>query len=163
MDMQPVPAARRSRRHLLALGLAAYAVLLAGVVFWPQPVDRGLRGYLDQALELFHSLGAPGWVDYTLVEAVANVALFFPAGLLLAARLTPRWCWLAAVVGLCVSAGIEAAQALLLPGRYATPHDVMANGLGAALGTIAVYAWRSRGTKRRPSRRQPPRKAAAGS
>lgn len=153
--MQAAPAGRKPRhRPLLALGLAAYAALLACIVFWPQPVDRGMRGYLDQALGLLHSLGAPGWVGYTLVEAAANVALFLPAGLLLAAWLSPRWSWLAAVAGLCLSAGIEAAQALLLPERYATPHDVMANGLGAALGTVAVYAWRARGTRSRPGKPQ---------
>ena len=129
--------------------MAAYGVLLACIVFWPQPVDRGMSGYLDQMLSLLDSLGAPGWADYALLESLANVVLFLPAGLLLAAWLSPRWSWLAAVAGLCVSAGIEAAQALLLPERYATPQDVMANGLGAALGTVAVYAWRARSAKDR--------------
>lgn len=139
----------RKRGHSLPLGLgtAAYGIVLAGIVFWPRPVDRGMRGQLDQLLGRLHALGFPAWVDYPLVESLANVALFLPAGLLLAAWLGPRWSWLAAVAGLCVSVGIEAAQALLLPERYATPHDVMANGLGAALGTVAVYAWRSRSAK----------------
>ncbi|MBF4993001.1 VanZ family protein [Arthrobacter gandavensis] len=157
MKMQEGPTGHKPRhRTLLALGLAAYAALLACIVFWPRPVDRGLSGYLDQVLRLLHSFGAPAWVDYTLVEAAANVLLFFPAGLLLAAWLNPRWCWLAAVVGLCVSAGIEATQALLLPERYATPHDVVANGLGAALGTLAVYAWHSRSPTGRPQTRTHP-------
>ena len=33
---------------------------------------------------------------------------------------------------------------VLLPHRFATIYDVTANSLGAALGCVAVYAWRTR-------------------
>lgn len=136
------------QKPLLALALLAYGVILAFIVFWPRPVDRNLSGELARLLDLLHSAGVPAWINYELVEFSANVVLFLPAGLLLAAWLSPRWAWLAAVAGVCCSAAIETGQALLIAGRYGTAQDVIANGLGAALGTVMVYLWRAGASRR---------------
>lgn len=121
-----------------------YIGVLALVVFWPSPVDEGSAGTLKIILRKLHSVGVPGWINYGFVETIANVVMFVPFGVIGAAWLDRDRTWLAAVAGIAVSCTIEAAQALLLPNRYATIYDVTANSLGAALGCIAVYAWRSR-------------------
>nr|WP_269440192.1 VanZ family protein [Arthrobacter sp. zg-Y769] len=121
-----------------------YLGALAVIAFWPSPVDAGSAGTLRAILDALQAHGVPGWVNYTLVESVANVVLFVPFGVLAAAYLTDRFAWLAAVVGIAVSCAIEAGQHIFLPARYATVHDVVANSLGAVLGTLVVYAVRSR-------------------
>ena len=141
----PVPGTGSRFRPWLAAASALYLGALSAIVFSPAPVDRGAAGTsLHRFLELLHTAGIPLWVDYGLIETAANVLLFVPLGILVGAWLRPRWTWLAAGVGICLSAGVEAGQSLLLPERFATPEDVVANSLGAALGTIAVYAYRDR-------------------
>lgn len=141
--MNGVSTATRRRRTLAVLFLL-YIGALALIAFWPSPVDEGSAGTLKSVLAALHESGVPGWVNYTLVEATANVALFLPFGVLAAAYLSERSAWLAAVAGIAVSCAIEYGQHLFLPARFATVHDVIANSLGAVLGTLMVYVWRSR-------------------
>lgn len=127
--------------------------MLALIVFWPSPVDQGSAGTLAAVLRKLHGLGLPGWINYSFVENQANVLLFVPFGLLAAAWLPERRIWWAAAGGIVASCLIEATQALLLPNRFAMIYDVTANSLGAALGCIVVYAWRSRRARSSSSRR----------
>ena len=131
------------RRRLAALFLL-YTGVLTLIVFWPSPVDANYSGILRRTLSQLHGAGVPGWVDYAFVETVANVMLFVPFGAVAAAWLNEQRMWLAAVGGIAASCVIETAQAALLPHRFATVYDVTANSLGAALGCLAVYAWRMR-------------------
>lgn len=78
-------------------------------------------------------------MDYGLVEFSANIVMFVPFGVfwfLLAAK---GWRWIGPAAGIILSVSIEVAQFLFLPQRFASPYDVLANGLGALLGT--VLAW----------------------
>ena len=134
----------RDRRLFLALLFFLYIGILALIVLWPSPVDQEAAVTLRSVLRKLHGSGLPGWVTYSFVENIANVLLFVPFGLLATAWLDERRAWLAAVAGIAVSCTIETAQATLLPGRFATIYDVTANSLGAALGCVAVYAWRQR-------------------
>lgn len=148
-----IPSRRVRQRRTLAALFLLYIGMLALVVFCPSPVDQNSAGTLKLLLAKLHGIGVPGWINYGFVETIANVALFVPFGLLGAAWLDKERTWLAAVVGIAVSCTIEAAQAVLLPHRFATIYDVTANSLGAALGCIAVYAWRTRSR----TRKTPPR------
>lgn len=132
------------RRRGLAVSALFYTGALTLIVFWPSPVDTGSAGMIRTTLAALHSLGIPERVDYSVVEWTANVGLFVPFGLFCAALLTRRFVWLAAVAGLAASCSIETVQHLLLPARYASVHDVLANSLGAALGAVAVYDTRRR-------------------
>lgn len=114
---------------------------LALIGFWPSPVDEGASGLIDRVLRFLHRNGVPGWFDYSLIESGANVLLFVPFGFLVAAYLPLRRAWLALPIGILASMCIEAGQELFRPERVATPRDVLANALGAAIGTVAVYAW----------------------
>jgi glycopeptide antibiotics resistance protein len=129
-----------SRR--VALGaLVVYTAALAAIVLAVSP-DPALEWTTD-ALRRVEVLGR---VTVRAVERGANVVLFVPAGLLLSYALprTPR----ALVWALCVlvSLGVEAAQ-VVLPGRDATPIDVVTNAIGAGIGVLLHAA-----VARRPAR-----------
>ena len=74
--------------------------------------------------------------NFALADAILNLVLFVPLGIGLA-MLLPRYVWLPVALAVGLSTGIELAQ-LLLPGRYATLADVVANGTGAAIGAGLV-------------------------
>lgn len=86
-----------------------------------------------------------GRLDWSHTEVLANVALFVPAGLLLALVIGgPRPALTAAVVpavALCVlgSVMIEWAQLRFLPVRVPSSADVLHNSYGAASGAAAAW------------------------
>lgn len=125
-------------RVLAALTLVA----VFAIGYWPVPVDRGVRSLLGSVLDRLAAAGAPGWVDYAHLEFGANIVMFVPLGVLIA-LLLPRWeWWLAPIIGLALSLAIEFGQALLLPERFATPLDVLANTAGATIGALVVTGFR---------------------
>jgi len=135
-----MPASRtlRSATHPKAvLALALHIGLLALIVLWPVPVDRPASGLLGDVLDALHRHGVPAWIDYGVVEAAANVLLFVPFGLLAGLLLPRRRRWLAVAAAVLLSAGIELAQSGLLPERFGTVQDVLANTAGAVLGVAA--------------------------
>jgi VanZ family protein len=138
---------------LVAGALVLYLVLLAAIVLWPTPVDRPAAGLLDDVLQALHRHGVPAWFGYGAVEAAANVLLFLPFGLLAGALLPRRWRWLAAAGAVLLSGGIELAQSGFLPERFGTFQDVLANSLGAAIGTAASYRLGRQGPRRLPDGR----------
>jgi glycopeptide antibiotics resistance protein len=112
-------------------------VVMLAVLFWPTPVDKSFDKYLYLTLGWLQDRGAPGWLGYDLVEFVANVIFFAPLGALAASLvMRPLW-WASGVAGLTFSLIAEFAQATALPGRYASPADLLANTLGSVLGGIA--------------------------
>lgn len=132
-------AQRIAVRVLAALTLIA----VFAIGYWPVPVDRGVRSVLGSLLDRLAAAGAPGWIDYAHLEFGANVVMFVPLGVLIALIL-PRWeWWLAPIIGLALSLAIELGQAVLLPERFATPLDVLANTIGATIGALVVTAFRS--------------------
>ena len=121
------PPSARSRRIWLATGLAA-AVVLAVTLVPGRPTGSSPGG---ACLVCGH---------FAMSDFLLNVALFVPLGFVPALR--RRWPALAIWVTLVgVAAAIEAVQ-LLLPGRYSSLADVVANAAGAGLG---VFLARSRG------------------
>ena len=154
--MNALAAAPAERRHAAlrraARWLAAgYLLTLTLIAFWPTPVDRGAAGSITRTLALLHAQGVPGWVNYALVEFTANIALFLPVGLLGVILLgSARW-WEAVLAGLAASSLIELGQLVFLPGRFATPLDVVANTAGTALGALLALALLTAVTARSPS------------
>jgi hypothetical protein len=121
-----MPAASPIRRRA-ALGLVAYGAVLAVVGLWPTPVDRPL-GALDR-------FGVRPIDAYGVLEFTANVAFFVTPALLLVLVVGLRRWWLGPLAGLLCSVAIELAQHALLPARLGTVNDVIANTLGALIGT----------------------------
>ncbi|POH62230.1 VanZ family protein [Cryobacterium zongtaii] len=146
-------ALRRSARWLAA----AYLLALALIAFWPAPVDRGAHGTIASVLTGLHAHGVPGWVNYALVEFTANIALFLPVGLLGVVLLgSARW-WMAVLAGFAASSLIELGQLVFLPARFATPLDVLANTIGAALGALLALTLLAAVTARSPASPSPSR------
>ncbi len=120
--------------------LAGYLLVLSLIAFWPSPVDEGASGMIHRVLGWLDERGMPLWAGYGLLEVSANVVLFVPFGILVAAFLPLRRAWHALPAGLFASIFIEVGQNLFRPERFATVQDVLANSLGAAVGTVIVYA-----------------------
>lgn len=136
-------------RRALLVARAVFAVYLVAVgliVFLPGGDAEhvtGVLAFLARALEAAEGLGVPFEVGYTIVEFTANIALFVPFGVLLGV-LAPRWpSWLVIASGFAMSATIECVQTML-PTRYPTVSDVIANTLGAAIGITVVHLWSRR-------------------
>jgi glycopeptide antibiotics resistance protein len=129
------------RRGLWA-ALAVVAVTIAIITFWPTPVDAPAKGTIRDILATLHDAGVPPQVNYSFVEIASNVVMFIPLGALIAALLpTNRW-WAAALMGGLGSCLIELAQLALLPHRFASVVDIMANTAGALLGALLARAIR---------------------
>ena len=147
-----MPASRLRRRA--SAGLLAYGALLAAVGLWPTPVDRPLDPLLFRVLGAIARFGVRPLDAYGVIEFTANVALFVPPALLLVLVMGVRRWWLAPLAGMLCSILIELAQHLLLPARFATLSDVIANTLGALIGTglgALLIARRRADARDRPS------------
>jgi glycopeptide antibiotics resistance protein len=129
-----------------AAALVAYLAVLAAGTLGASPGALFTEGaYAAQRID------GLGWLTTSDVERMANVLLFIPAGFLLCAVVprTNRWLvWLACVAA---SAAVELLQ-YGLPGRDASPIDVVTNSTGAAIGVLlyAALAGRRRRETRSP-------------
>ena len=135
-------------RRLWQLVLAALAIPLAFIAFWPSPVDKTISGELAAVLTFLHRHGIPRWFNYNFVEASANVVLFMPVGFVAALAFASKRWWQIGGFGMLVSGGIELGQLLFLHDRFASPSDIMTNTLGAVIGAL-LAAWATK--KGRPT------------
>ena len=82
-----------------------------------------------------------GGADFSAFDTLANVAVFVPLGLILAAsgwRVIP-----AVAAGLAVSLAVEILQFIVDVGRAADVNDLITNTAGAALGWTICWAIRA--------------------
>lgn len=139
---------RRVRRISAAL-LVLVAATVVLIVFMPAPPDRTGQRNLVGFLARSHRQGLPTWIDFSLIETAANVAMFVPLGFL-AALARRRRPWLVVLAAAVVSGLIETGQLLFLTERVASLHDVAANTAGALLGLLlAAPVLRRRRLRRR--------------
>ena len=137
----------RRRRVTTRTLLAVYLAAVAAVTLGPAPADDGTLGVVRSAVAWLAARGLP--VTYPGVEAVANVVMFVPFGVLVGLLVGLRRWWAVVLLGLATSAAIETVQRVL-PDRFSTVQDVVMNTLGAAVG-VAVLAWvASRAGRTRP-------------
>ena len=128
-----------ARRWIGGAGLALGAVLVAVITLTPDPVDSNHRALVRELIAFLHAHGAPPQLGYAALEFTANIVMFVPLGFFAALLLPLGRAWLAALLAVGFSAAVEAVQLLLLPARFATLLDVLANALGAAVGVgVAV-------------------------
>jgi VanZ family protein len=130
------------RVRFVAVLTAMYVVVVLVVTLWPTTVDRGLDPYIDRVLQELHERGVPGFVDYGFLEFSANILFFVPVGFLLGILMPYRLWFLAVVFGAALSASVETAQGLFLPGRVSSSADVLANTTGAVIGCVVAVAVR---------------------
>lgn len=155
MPAEPTDAAgphRAARTGRIAAWIFAGVVVVGTllVLLWPGRVDGDGRGVYRLAIEL-HRLGVPYWVDYSFLQRSANVALFALLAAAIAAVLPRRLWWLAALLGIGLSAAAECVQ-LFLAARQASLDDLLMNALGALAGALVVAALRTAIAARRHRR-----------
>jgi VanZ family protein len=135
--------------------LVAYLLVPAALTLSADSPSAALRDFYELADRLVDRMTS-GRVDLSIndAEALANVALFVPIGLLMRPSL-PRaplsLLLLAAALG---SLAIEVAQYALLPDRIPSLIDVLLNAAGAAVGLVLAddvqrLVQRRRGRRRR--------------
>ncbi|MDC7121632.1 VanZ family protein [Cellulomonas fimi] len=139
-----MPSSPAARRRVLVAVLVVYLAGVARLTLWPEPAPDATFGLVRAVLAWLQDRGLP--VTYAGTEAVANVALFVPFGLLVGVLL--RHPWWAVALGAATSAAIETAQLAFLPSRVPTVQDVVMNTLGTALGVAALLVARRVAQKR---------------
>ncbi|MFD5213421.1 VanZ family protein [Microbacterium sp. NPDC058345] len=124
--------------------LGPYLVALALVVWLPAVAASRVTGLAFFVARSFSDVsGVSLSISNALFEFLANIALFVPFGLLLATAWPRINAWLIILLGCAASVSIEVVQTLL-PSRYPTLSDVIANTLGMAIGCLSVrMLWRS--------------------
>ena len=140
---------QRNLKILSRVALFGYTVAVLLLTMHPQ-LDRTQVPRISAAvLRILNEHGIP--LIFMQLEALANVAMFVPLGLLAVVVLGVRgdgWlripltlAWLLAVMyGVAFSVGIEAVQ-MFMPGRFADPRDIIHNGLGAVIGASLMIVW----------------------
>ncbi|AWB96293.1 VanZ family protein [Agromyces badenianii] len=128
---------RRETRRMLELerprwlrwALIGYVVLAALLLLLPVSFGGSVGAIGLWAREQLGWLG----IRDGMIEFAANVALFVPIGVILG--LAVRRFWLGFTLAVAFSAGAELVQ-VFLPSRVASLRDVVANVLGAVVGTF---------------------------
>ena len=129
--------------------LVPYAIALALIVWLPDSAASRVTGIVFRiARFVSERFDVSLSTTYTLFEFGANIALFVPFGLLVAAGWRRTNAWWIILMGFSASAAIELVQTMV-PGRVTTLSDVIANTLGTIIGCCAVRIFAPR------SRRQP--------
>lgn len=130
-------------RHLSALAVARvllvpYALILALIVWLPDAQASRITGIVGRIAQFLASrLDLSFSTTYTVMEFVANIALFIPFGILLAVGWPRLKTWHLALLGLATSGLIEGVQ-LFLSTRFSTVSDLVANTAGAIVGCLAI-------------------------
>lgn len=118
--------------------LVPYTLALALIVWLPGNQASAVTGIVGRlARSLAYRLDVPFLYTYTVLEFLANIALFVPFGLLLALAWPRIKTWHMAVLGLGTSGVIEFVQ-IFLPTRFSTVSDLIANTAGAVVGCLFV-------------------------
>jgi len=115
-------------RRILAIALAVYLAFVGFVTLDPSPPDPAGSTLLIALLTVLP-------VSCDALEFMANIAMFVPIGVLVAV-LTRHW-WIAVVVGIALTCGIEFVQQFL-PARYPEVRDILSNTLGTVIGAGLV-------------------------
>ena len=129
------------------ISLAIYLLLVLRVTQWPRLADPGDLDRLAALLVRLHAIGLPAAIDLPVVEALANIVMFVPFGILVPLAMR-RPAWTAVPLGAGFSTAIELSQLAFFPERVPTPQDVVMNTLGAAAGVVALATAQRRSVAR---------------
>ena len=128
--------------------LVPYLITLLLITWLPGDEATKVTGIVATLATWLGPLGVPFSVAYPVMEFLANIALFVPFGLLSAVSWPALSRWSIFAAGFATSGVIELVQ-LMLPTRYPTVSDLIANTLGAAIGCgVAAFFHRLRRARR---------------
>lgn len=119
------------RRRWVVIAAVVYVVCAAVILVLPIGYGAIVEGIARMLAAVGIGGFGSGWVEF-----VANIAMFVPLGFL--ATLLTRHHWWGVVIAVALSVGVEVAQ-IVIPSRQPSLRDVLANGLGAAVG--GALAW----------------------
>jgi glycopeptide antibiotics resistance protein len=131
------------RHHpVLSVVTLAYLGVVGFITLGPQPLDDGSTSLVWRLLGFFARFDATSWITYSALEFWSNVAMFLPVGLFFLLLLGRRRWWLAVVLGIVLTCGIEFAQQFI-PSRVSDPRDILANSVGAFAGVVIalIVTW----------------------
>lgn len=126
------------RLLIAATGLGLCLALVLVVTMSPTPIDQGYESAIERVLSVLHRNGVPVWFGYRWFEFSANIVLFVPVGYFLSLLFPARFLWIALPLVPALSATIETLQFFVLPARFATVNDVIANTIGGWGGVVAA-------------------------
>ncbi|AOX45494.1 VanZ family protein [Microbacterium sp. BH-3-3-3] len=126
------------RLLIAATGLGLCLALVLLVTMSPTPIDQGYESAIERVLSVLHRNGVPGWFGYRWLEFSANIALFVPVGYFLSLLFPTRFLWIALPLVPSLSVTLETLQFFVLPARFATVNDVIANTIGGWGGVAAA-------------------------
>ena len=112
-----------------------YLAAVGAVTLTPGQAHDPSLGAVRAVLRWLDERGVP--LPFEVVEAVANVVMFAPFGVLVSLLPRMRRGWVVVLLALATSVTIETVQRVL-PGRFSTLQDVVMNTLGAAVGVLCV-------------------------
>ena len=131
------PQSPRMRTTLAArLLLIPYAITLGLIVWLPaSEASKAVEIVFVIARWVSELTGIDPTTSSIVFEFLANIVLFVPLGVLVAVAWPRARPWSVVLVGFAVSVTIELVQ-MLLPSRFPTISDVIANTVGAAVGCL---------------------------
>lgn len=116
--------------------LAPYAVALGLIVWLPAAEASRATGIVFATARYVSDVtGFDSGATSTTFEFLANIVLFVPLGLLVTIAWPRTRPWVVVLLGLVLSVTIEAVQ-MMLPSRFPTLSDVIANTVGAGVGWL---------------------------
>ena len=142
------------RHHpVLTVVTGLYLAVVAWLTLGPQPRGLERAAGIWRLLGWLHRHPNLEWIRFSTLEFSANIAMFVPIGVFLLLLLGRRRWWLAVLLGVLLSCGIEFTQ-LFLPGRVSDVRDLESNSIGALVGvlTALVVTWPAAARRRRRER-----------
>src|SRR6478609_689948 len=118
MRPQTLRTAATATRWVAAVLLVAYSGVIARLTLWPASHETSAFGLLYRTVSRLSG----GRLDWSQAEVIGNIALFVPAGFLLA--IVVGRAWLAVLLCVAAACAIELAQRQFIPSRVPTLDDV---------------------------------------
>jgi glycopeptide antibiotics resistance protein len=143
VNQTAIPPRSRLRHGLVVSVLVVYTVFILAVTLSPTQLDVSTQRLVFRFVDVLHRFGVPTWFDYPEVEFSANIAMFIPFGFMVTLLIPVRFAWLAVLISLSFSMGIEFFQREFLDERIFDVRDIVANTLGGTIGYVMAAFLRS--------------------
>ena len=139
-----------SRHPIVSAMTLAYVAVVAWLTLTPTSTDFE-SGILGRLAGLLARYPETEWFTFLRLEFIANVAMFVPFGVFFILLFGPRRWWLAILVGVLMTLGIEGIQQFI-PSRVPDIRDLAANSLGTTIGALLALTLTMTSTRARRDR-----------